>query len=226
MCSVHFKDFVSFALKSVVDHSRPSPWQHTLWRVRNQALFNINVSRNFFQNYNFIILLFYWHGKAWKKPSIVHLTFGFVLQLDFFFHNRRYSLLCETRKFLTKIPSLHFYLLHFSYSCPRDTSGEITWIIRLTLRIKTKRDSQECCTSSVARGSSAGDREWCRDYPTGTYSRNSQGAGNPVSCTRLDRMSEVKCLITGPCTNHFISCKNCKMKWTKEKLFTVSVCSI
>lgn len=25
MCSVHFKDFVSFALKSVVDHSRPSP---------------------------------------------------------------------------------------------------------------------------------------------------------------------------------------------------------
>lgn len=24
MCSVHFKDFVSFALKSVVDHSRPS----------------------------------------------------------------------------------------------------------------------------------------------------------------------------------------------------------
>ena len=25
MCSVHFKDFVSFPLKSVVDHSRPSP---------------------------------------------------------------------------------------------------------------------------------------------------------------------------------------------------------
>lgn len=24
MCSVHFKDFVSFPLKSVVDHSRPS----------------------------------------------------------------------------------------------------------------------------------------------------------------------------------------------------------
>ena len=152
--------------------------------------------------------------------------FWFCFAVGFFFHNRRYSLLCETRKFLTKIPSLHFYLLHFSYSCPRDTSGEITWIIRLILRIKTKRDSQECCTSSVARGSSAGDREWCRDYPTGICSRNSQGAGNPVSCTRLDRMSEVKCLITRPCTNHFISCKNCKMKWTKEKLFIVSVCSI